>query len=51
MLFSLRKYKYNNGFCKKKPRKNDKSYPKKAFFWFFRPKKVVNRDFLPNFVR
>ena len=51
MLFSLRKYKYNNKKKKKKAKKNAETYPKITFFWFFRLKNALIRDFLANFVR
>ena len=34
MLFSLRKYKYNNSFCKKKQKKMPKLIQKLRFFGF-----------------
>ncbi len=50
-MISLRKYKYNNDFCKKNLKKIDTCSSKITIFCFFRPKKSVIRDFLANFVR
>ena len=51
MLFSLRKYKYNNSFCKKKAKKIAHFQEKMTECGFFTCKIAYYREFFVIFVR